>query len=377
MKILITVASVLMLLLFNNCANKIKPTENELNLQNSINAKILIGESSKLIPLEYTSDSRLKEVVKAELDEKNDKIFILSNFNIFIFDSNGKFITKLKKGKGPNEISMIISFCLDQENRTIYAIDLGNRICKIDYSGEILEIKETLKFYGMAVKNINNSELLLLNNTPNDYDPYLVSKFDFSLGQITKRYIPANESEYPLLSYSMANNFSSYKKNIYFSYSSIMGLYIYENDDFTKVAAYNIGDRKVQKKFAKKFEPRRKMGAFREEALNRGLIPFLKSSFNFKEFNFIILDDGKYSCLVSSNTENKIYSSESIVDFFDLPDVKSLSSPVTITDDLLVFCCQPLDFYKNDDGVLPKKVKIGKNELYIDYDSNPFLIVVE
>lgn len=118
--ILFLVTGILFLNLLKSCSGRID-IDNKVRLKPTSNEKLNLGKVFKIIQLENTEESTLETIRKTAIDLKNNRIFVLSDFNIYIFDAKGKYITKLKKGRGPGEISRIISFSLNKEKKIIYA----------------------------------------------------------------------------------------------------------------------------------------------------------------------------------------------------------------------------------------------------------------
>lgn len=112
------------------------------------------------------------EIRNVKID--NDLIFILdNNTNLFIFESNGKFLRKIgQRGNGPGEIMRISNFFLNKELKEIGLFDISkNTILIFDYEGNFIKnIKFNQRLNVKEIEFISNDELLVefLNTKHND-----------------------------------------------------------------------------------------------------------------------------------------------------------------------------------------------------------------
>jgi hypothetical protein len=369
----------LCIILLESCnRNSDNETEKIVKLIPTKAQKLKLGTVSQLVQLENTENSLLQSIEKTIVDLPNDRIFVLSDLNIYFFTAKGKFITKLKIGRGPGEISRIVSFSVDKKEKFIYATQvIANRICKIDYNGVIVDSYDILNFHCMAIQHLYEDNVFLLNNTASKTNPFFIGRCNLNEKIVGQSFIPSNESNYPLLSYSMVSNFTKVNDRLYFAYSSIFGLYEYKGDQFKKIISYDLGEKEVPNNFHKRFEKGRKMGIFRDESKRIGYVPYLKSSFFFKGYNLVIIDDEEYNCFAISNNFEDVFLNGSINEYFNLPRIKSLKIPVEIDQHYITFSCAPLDFFDSNEIYQSKKIEVGGYVLDVNYDSNPFLIIIE
>lgn len=335
---------------------------------------IQCGTIDKTIMLEETDDSRLSEISKSFIDFKEEKIFVLSNFNLFVFNLKGRFLFKLKTGRGPDEINMAMSFSVDDVNKKIYVLDRLQAIYIYDYNG-ILDRK--YKYDNLSATDIQviDSINVLLYNPLIHYDKYFVGIYNLVKGKITKEYVSTAESPYPEFNYITQNNFSTYKEKIYFTSPNIFSLFKYDQDTITKVCEYDLANMTVPTSFAEKYKEGGRL-IFREEAIRNGYVPFILSTFYFNEFYFVILTDENTSCYVVSKAGD-VYFQGGIQSYFGLPDAYSLRYPIGYSDDKIIFSCSPLDFFEYDENTGSKEIEIGNTRMNISYDSNPFLIIIK
>jgi hypothetical protein len=340
--------------------------------------KIIVGNVTKIIQLETTASSQLGSISKTEIDSLNDRIFVLSDFNVFIFDYEGNFIKKLKKGRGPEEISLVVSFSIDPEKKLLYVLDNTNRICAFDYEGKMSKDFNINGFNSMAIQVLDDKNAFLLCNWVGGNEDKFVGLYNFKEEKITNKFVSSDDSQYPKLVRFMRNNFTTHEDRLFFTSSNIFGLYEYKGDKFDKILSFDLGKRAVPKRFSDKYLEGRRRTIFEDEALKNDYVPFLLYSFYFKGYYFAIVDDEVKSCYaIDEDNFKKVYLNGTLSKYFNLPTVKSFRFPEEINEDYLVLSCNPLDFYDIDETKNTKKIKIGKFTVEINYDSNPFLVIVE
>lgn len=366
----------ILLLLFFSCNNnnddncvELKPTQKEF---------LVLGKPNRIIQLETSDSSKIGAISKTEFDIANDRIFVMSDFNVFIFDNNGQFIHKLKKGRGPGEISIIVSFSVNTSSKLLYVLDNTNRICVFDYEGIMLKEYPITGFNSLAIQVIDDENAFLLCNWVGGNEEKFVGLYNFKEKNIVKKFVSSEDSQYPTLVRFMENNFTVNGEKLFFTSSNIFGLYEFEEGEFEKILSYDLGERSVPKRFSDKFLEGRRRTIFEDEALKNGYVPFILYSFCFKGYYFAIIDDNRKSCyVIDSKNLSKVFLNGTLAAYFNLPDVKSFRYPEEIKKDYLVFSCNPLDFFEIDDVEKTKSIEIGNLAVEINYDSNPFLIVVD
>src|SRR5690554_7503187 len=109
----------------------------------SENGDILLSDivgDYKIVPLETKENSLLGEIQKVELYD--EKIFILSRNQIFVFEQNGKFIQKTNRtGRGPGEYIEIKDFDIFSE--TLFILDrTGQNVLEYDLKGRHINTRD-------------------------------------------------------------------------------------------------------------------------------------------------------------------------------------------------------------------------------------------
>ncbi len=130
--------------------------KNEKNAESKYSVNINVAEKEthylsestkfhKVVSLETTENSLIRKIHKVYLSESHIIIFDESLSEIFIFDSNGKFITKCgTKGNGPGEHAYFSDVYYDDSSRLIYATEGQKRLMYIyDLDGVLKESVST------------------------------------------------------------------------------------------------------------------------------------------------------------------------------------------------------------------------------------------
>jgi len=120
-----------LLLILASCSESLQ--SNIVLPESSQRGSFIIGAPKRIIKLETSPESSLSYIVKLAADFEKHRIFILSDFNVYIFDSEGNFVTKLRKGNGPGEISMVLAFSLIEKSQQFCVLDNAKRIKIYDY----------------------------------------------------------------------------------------------------------------------------------------------------------------------------------------------------------------------------------------------------
>lgn len=360
-------------MLFWNCSsNRKDAVELRTNQQDHLN----LENTYKVVQLEKKTESLLTFISKSIIDETSDRIFVLSDFNIYIFTEKGNYLTKLKIGRGPGEINRIISFATNTKTKTIYAIDDAYKLCAFDYNGNMINKYDIKDFCSFDISVLDNDNILLLRNSVGISEKFFVGIYNLTTKKIVKKFISADESPYSQNSVITANNFSQNNGKQYLCITNVFGLFEYRDLDFHKILSFDIGEKAVPKSISDKFEKEGQCN-LREESKSRHFAPFMLFSFCFKGYYFAVIDDNEFNCFAISQANNTIYHNGTLPSYFGLPDNKSLRLSSGIQDNSIIFQCSPLDFYDSKDETGSKEINIANHKILINQDDNPFLIIVQ
>ncbi len=354
--------------------------KNVIPLEPTQKEKLELGKVSKIIKLETSPESQLGSINSTVTDFENNRIFVLSDGILFLFDSQGNFISRVKNGRGPGELYDIVNFSADKKQQLLFINQfLANHITIVDYNGKVLKndkLKESI--YLLAIEPKDENHLFLLNNSPIESIPFFVAEYDLTTDSITKTYISAGESNYPKFLWPMPTFFPRFQNRIFFASPTIFGLFEYKNNDFEKVITYDLGKRIAPPEFSEKYEKRRAGQAFNDAAVKYGYVVFMNAVFYFKNYNLVILSDNELSCYaISEKNREKVYLNGPISTYFGLPALESFKNPTEINENYLVFAVNPTDFFVENPTSDKTTVEIGNQKLEVELEENPFLVIVE
>jgi hypothetical protein len=370
-KKLLLILSLVVLML--SCSNNSKKS---IELKANQNEKLNLGINSQIIKIETNPESLLDYIQKVNVDFLNDRIFILSDFNIYIYNSSGKYINKLKVGRGPGEISRVISFSINENSKLIYAIDNSSQICIYNYDGYSISKFDIKNFASCDITVLDDDNVLLLRNHVGLREKYFVGRYNFSENRIVEKYISSELSPYPMNTVVSYNNFIKCNGKLYFYTPNIFGLFEFVNSDFNRLFSLDLGKKSVPKSLSKKFKKQNpcEMGS---EARLQHYIPYILYSFPFKDYYFIIADDNEINCYAICMNTIEVYKNGRLSGYFNLPDIKSLKTPCGIQDDKIIFSCSSADFFESNEDETAKEVMIAGKNITIRIDDNPFVVIIQ
>lgn len=367
---------VILLFLLYGCLNE--ESSNVVKLEPTVNKKLTLGQVSDIIQLETTEESMLEFVTKTFIDEQNNRIFVNSDMNIFLFDLKGKYITRLKKGKGPGEINMVVSFAADSKNKRIFVLDMGSIINIYDYDANFIETQKLTEFYSLDLHPLDKENIFLYCNNVGRNEKHFVGIYNLLEKKITKRFISSDESPYSFLCFGNASNFYETREHLLFTSANIFGLFEFEADTFRRSVSYDLGNKAVPESFYASYIEKQNRSRFGEDALEKGFVPYLSESFYFNEYFLAILYDENSSCYaINAKNREKVYLNGQLSDYFNLPKVESLTRMCGLQEDFMTFSCSPIDFFEENSNEETKEIEIDGRKINVRYDANPFLIIVE
>lgn len=133
----------------------------------------------RYIKLETSDECLLENVQKVIV--YNEKIYILSsvgNGNVYVFLSNGQFVTKFNKGEGPEDIMYPTDIAIHEENGTLAILDTYRNIKEFNLDDYSFYKKTSFENPYFALEIIGKDILL--------FDPNSQSKSDYYLYNLTE-----------------------------------------------------------------------------------------------------------------------------------------------------------------------------------------------
>ncbi len=300
------------------CSNN---KENIIELKATENDSLKLHYTSKIVQLETIKESMLGNIFKINIDFYSDRIFVLSDFNIFFFDINGNFLNKLKVGNGPSEINRAVAFTLNTNKKLIYVIDNPAKLCVYDYNGNIINKYNIANFSCCDISFLDDDNVFLLRNYVGESEKFFVGLYNIPNQNIIKKFISAAQSLYSKNTIYTANNFSYNNGKIYLNLTNIFGLFEYENSNFKQKLYIDLGNKTIPKKFIKNYQKRQPCD-FGKDAKSKHYIPFMLLGFEFKQYYFFVVDDDNRNCFVINSENNKVYQNGDLSSYFNLPDIR-------------------------------------------------------
>lgn len=156
----------LLFVLFIGCNNKQGVDTGTVNIldfephdDESINLSQL-SSSFEIVPLETSEDCLLGENTRIKICQNT--IFILTQNSVLLFDTKGKYVSKIdKKGLGPDEYTSITDFDIKSDgNIIIYSRD-QKTLFEYDHSATLVS-KTDLDFFASNIKLIDDTNIVFL-----------------------------------------------------------------------------------------------------------------------------------------------------------------------------------------------------------------------
>lgn len=331
----------------------------------------------KVVQLEMNKSSILSSVFKAHYDKTNDRIFILSNFNLYIFDEDGNYINSLSKGRGPGEITFLASFTVDSNNKRVFVLDNGRFIKEYDYEGNHQSTRELDTFLSMDLHK-EDSCFLLLNSFVGVSEKSFVGKYDITSDSITDKYVSIEDSDYPQSPrFITSNNFYKSNNEIYFFTPGIFALYKYDNSYFKMLYKFDIGKKRVPNSLIDNtFKDN--ANNFLDLAIKANYVPCINFITEFNDYIFVGLHNNLNDVYAfNKNSPEKTLYAKDISSFFDIPKVDRINRSISNQSDMMIFTYTPIDFFDENDIFQQKTVQIANEVIEIKEDANPILVIIE
>lgn len=178
-----------------------------------------IYHSQKLIKLKTDSTSLMGDVLKVH--STNDRYFILCSNGIYVFDTTGMLLDKIKEpGQNENQYLKLSDMHVDASNQHIEIYDSKQRkFIQYDFNGKYKGSYPSI-LDGYSTEKLND-EIHAIYIGASYYNDDVNHKLNFVSrdGNILKSYIPITEHETKFMHFGDLNNFSKWSGGISFGYS--------------------------------------------------------------------------------------------------------------------------------------------------------------
>lgn len=339
---------------------------------NKATSKNVLSVESKVsfVQLETNEDCLLDNIINIEVTA--ERIYVLDRQSFYLFSRDGWFLKKIKRGRGPGELTRAINFSLDMKHKRIFIIEQGNVLHMYDLEAKYIETHILPGSYADALR-IDEENVLLHTALPSKYEDHLVSVYNLESNKITKKYILAANLPMKDISILTFNNFVDSDDGLFYSASNSRTLYQYSDGDM--IPLYSIDFKKLTppESYVNNFD---QGGEFMNHAHEDNYIGFINYCFHFETFSLIGLKYKAFNCgIIYRDNPSELFFS-TISDLFQLPNTPSFIIPSNANRNQLFFV------YYNDilmeEGMTNERaiLELGENRITVEKNANPLLITV-
>lgn len=206
----------------------------------------LFFKSAKLIPLETTTDCLIRKIDKIFVVDDKMIIFDDRLDAVYIYDSTGKFITRIgTRGQGPKEYIQITDIYVDVDKKEILLLcDRPYKIMFFNLDGKFIREFNTKKYYE-GFSQIGDTILCV----PSEYeekrniDIYTVSgEFQETMWVDSDVQTYRMDNQSTTYSFSSGSTMSGFRDEVLFTYSYVPYIYAYRNGNITIKYQLDFGD---------------------------------------------------------------------------------------------------------------------------------------
>lgn len=158
-------------------------TASFVNLENII-------KSPKFVPLQLTEESGIFRISKAEILGENIYLLDPELNKVLSYNKSGEFVLTISNpGEGPNELDMIVDFCVNDDNETIELLSPKGKVVSFDPErGEYVSIINRVGLlspsYGFA--RVSDDHFAFYNNLGD----FLVKEYSVGKREVVKSMLP-------------------------------------------------------------------------------------------------------------------------------------------------------------------------------------------
>lgn len=220
-----------------SCNSENKEVLNKETIELSLKEKVTppisnideIFEFSSLIPIKVPKGTFLVDISKIEIYENKYVILDTKYSNVFLFDSDGVYLTNFGKiGSGPGEYKDVADFTIYKDK--IYLLSRGD-MSLFEYdlaTGKFLR-KIFLNLFGHRILPGGNNEFLIYTNHNSSIEDYNIFRINLN-GEILESYFEYDKNLQTMI-IDFSGEFSKSGNSIYFSKPFDEYIYSYDIDE--------------------------------------------------------------------------------------------------------------------------------------------------
>lgn len=172
-----------------------------------------IAAKVRLIPLETNDESLIAHITKIIIDRNKIYIYDRTQNEIFLFDKNGKFLSKInQKGRGPNEYMAITDLRINPFSKQLEVLDPWGKLLTFNLNGiymKTLKLPKEIHAYDEFIP-INNDSIAFYSLS----EPYTLNIYSRSSSKIVHQ---SFESKKKLTINSPLSSFYRFQDTVYFT----------------------------------------------------------------------------------------------------------------------------------------------------------------
>lgn len=334
------------------------------------NKPLTIDSEVSFVQLETSEECLLNYIVNIEVT--NNYIYVLDRNTFYVFDTVGKFIKKIKRGKGPGELTRPMNFNIDEARKEIAIID-GARFLHI-YNLDA-EYKETHFLEGsfLDAYRIDNEHFLVHTSLPSIFEEHLVSVYDIKKKEIVQKHISAKDLLIKNLTALTYNNFTKINGKVFYSAANVRGIYEYTPDQgMVLYKKFDFGKNEPGEMYVESFG--RDGGSFMKQAYEDNFIGFINYYYPLTTFSLVGLKYKEFNCgVINKDNSSKMYLT-TVPELFNLPTTSSFQYPKNANNNKMYFV------YYNDLLVDEEEesafLEIGSKKIQLQENANPILVTL-
>lgn len=378
---LVVCSLVFLIFCFTSCKNNDIP-EGEVIIINDNNYGEFSLELKKVIPLETDSICMLGNVITT-VDYYNDQFYVheFIDRDLLSFDKNGKFIFKLKKGKGPGEITYIESFAFNKDTlivNTFFSLMYYDLKGKFYYDKQLPEglnfrdfiyYKNSILTYGfMPSRDVFQSFSGIKDGDNKKFMDFykeniiIYKKYDTSFDQEIETFLPA-KGDYDGLS---MHPICKYNDHLLLLEPPTNNIYYYDGEDAKIAYIIDFGEHNVEEKDYK--VGIRELFSKPQESNKWGLIYSINETNDYISFGFgRRLDDYIYTECIYSKKSGKYFYLNDLFEELDLSGVHIIGTH----NNKFICMVKPYDLSEEGRNYLTNEFSLSEP---ITENSNPVIL---
>jgi hypothetical protein len=334
--------------------------------------KLDLQFETNLVQLE-SSDSCILSGIHC-IDLFDQKLFIQDQYSVYIFDTDGRFIYKIKRGKGPGELLNPVSMKIDRNYKQILVNDMGFMIKVFDLAGKYIESYST-KHSFITFYRENEFDFLLQSFQYGEKRRPMVVRYNSYSDSITHSFLPTDLLPNPNITMVNFDNFSISTAGVFYHQASLRDIYKYNNQVFEKVYSLEFGKADLPSHLLQRATS---FADLQELNKDNRYIDFIRYFYHFNNFSIVGIRYLQYTCAIIPKGENSFYFSR-LNEIFNLPDIESVQNPISGFKNSLFFAINNLDFYELSNGEDPsvnKEISFLGTNFNIKINNNPIVLII-